>query len=97
MDGILCFPPFRRFSETLVLPYVLTYGGTGYGFFCQPLLLNAQILSISKIEHTDKDIIGKKGGNFMGGKCGFPPIITIRGPIIYNQGPIIFNPISDYI
>jgi hypothetical protein len=56
MDGILCFPPFIRFSETLVLLYVLTYGGTGYGFFCQPLLLNEQILSISKIGHTDKEI-----------------------------------------
>ncbi len=39
----------------------------------------------------------EKGGNFGGGKWGFPPIITIRGPIIYTQGPIIYNRIPDYI
>ena len=56
MSFVLGIVPFRRFSETLVQPYVRMYQGTGYVFFSSTAAHDSRIFTIASIRSPDKEI-----------------------------------------
>ena len=56
MSFVLGIVPFRRFSETLVQPYLRTYKGTGCGFFSSTAAHDSRIFTIASIRSPNKEI-----------------------------------------